>query len=125
MADRLANRLLAGALLLLPSFPACMTPRLYAHHTIEGQPFRFTGLAELKQGMTGDAVRSTLGDPLEVAEAGDVMVWRYFERANPRWCDGGSSSVVPPEYSIDAVLVFQDGSLLLHSVRKSGVPQAP
>ena len=126
MASWLGTRSICG-ILVVSLLPACTTIRvsLYPHRTLEGQPFNFAGLAELREGMTSEAIRTALGNPLEVAQSGDVTMWRYFERANPRWCDGGSSKAVPPEYSVDAVLVFRSDVLLLHNVRQSGTPEFP
>jgi outer membrane protein assembly factor BamE (lipoprotein component of BamABCDE complex) len=123
MVQRLRAQLL-GVIAVACMTSAC-TATIYVHRTIEGQPFRFEGLTELRQGMTSDAVRLALGEPLDVAESGDLTLWRYFERANPRWCDGGSSKAARPEYSVDAVLVFRNDSLLLHNVRRRGEPQFP
>jgi hypothetical protein len=93
---------------------------LYAPQLLEGAPFRVAGLNELREGMTIAEVREALGDPLEVAESGDVTMWRYFVRGSPAWCDGGSRKATPPEYSADAVLVFRSGTLELKTVRQSG-----
>ena len=102
----------------------CMT-HLYAHRTLEGTPFRFDGLAQLHDGMTFEEVRGTLGSPLEVTDAGEISMWRYFERANPRWCDGGSTKAVPPEYSVEVVLVFRSGAVVIKKVRQVGSPVFP
>ena len=103
----------------------CVTSTIYAHRTIEGAPFRFQGLPRVTEGMSFDEVREALGPPLEVNEAGDTAMWRYFERANPRWCDEGSSKAVAPEYSVQATLVFRSGALVLKDVKQSGTPAFP
>lgn len=103
----------------------CVVTTMYGHRTMEGAPFRFDGLGELTEGMSFEQVRKTLGTPLEEQDAAGVSMWRYFERANPRWCDGGSSKAVPPEYSIQAILIFRDGALLLKDVKQTGKPNSP
>jgi outer membrane protein assembly factor BamE (lipoprotein component of BamABCDE complex) len=75
--------------------------------------------------MTRDQVRVALGSPLETTDADDLSMWRYFERANPRRCDSGSSSATPPEYSIEATLIFRAGVLAMKSVKHSGSPIFP
>jgi hypothetical protein len=75
--------------------------------------------------MSFEEVRTKLGNPLETQEGDGVSMWRYFERANPRWCDGGSSKAIPPEYSIQAILVFKAGSLALKDIKRTGTPSFP
>ena len=106
-------------------FSGCVYTHLYGHNTIEGARFPFERLESLHEGMSNDDVHAALGEPLEVTNSGGLSMWRYFERANPRWCDGGSSKAVPPEYSIEAILVFEQGTLAIKKVSTKGTPAAP
>jgi len=94
------------------------------HITIEGHLFNFGALPTVVEGESFANVREALGEPLEVHEAGDSVTWRYYERANPRWCDGGSSNN-PPEYRIEALLVFTNGTLASKTVEQVGTPVFP
>ena len=115
-----------AAVALAMALGGCVTTTtLYAHRTIEGAPFRFQALSKITEGMSFDEVRESLGPPLEVKEAGETVTWRYFERANPMWCDGGSAKAVAPEYSIQATFVFRTGALVLREVKQSGALSFP
>jgi outer membrane protein assembly factor BamE (lipoprotein component of BamABCDE complex) len=107
----------------LPAW-ACVAT-LYAHRTIEGAPFPFAQLPAVREGMPAGEVRALLGAPLQTTDAQAASTWRYFERANPRWCDGDSSRSKRPEYSIEAILVFSGGVLVNKSVNQSGTPASP
>jgi len=94
------------------------------HITLEGHLFEFGALPTIAEGMSFANVRDALGEPLEISEVGDSVTWRYFERANPRWCDGGSSTEAP-EYRIQALLVFTNGTLVSKTVEQVGTPVFP
>jgi outer membrane protein assembly factor BamE (lipoprotein component of BamABCDE complex) len=94
------NRRLWAVLAIALSSLGCVAT-LYGHRTTEGAPFRFAGLGELNDGMSFEQVRTTLGPPLEAHDAGDVSMWRYFERAKSpvvRWrlIEGSSARVFSP-----------------------------
>jgi hypothetical protein len=120
---RCGARLALGIVAVLAQACVSTSARLYAPRLLEGAPFRVAGLNDLREGMTAAEVRESLGDPLEVAESGEVAMWRYSIRGNPAWCDGGSRAAAPPEYSADAVLVFMGGNLALKTVRQVGPPE--
>src|SRR5262245_40836146 len=86
----------------------CATFRatMYAHRTLAGAPFNFKELDRVVEGMSAPVVRQALGEPLEIKNAGDGIEWRYFERANPHWCNADDGA--PPEYSIDVRLLFRN-----------------
>jgi hypothetical protein len=75
--------------------------------------------------MTAEEVQALLGAPLERTVAEHGSKWRYYERANPRWCDGGSSKAKPPEYSIEVTLLFEAGILTTKNITQSGTPAYP
>jgi outer membrane protein assembly factor BamE (lipoprotein component of BamABCDE complex) len=118
------KRTTLGALVAALSAWACVAT-LYPHRTIEGAPFPFAQLPAVREGMTSEEVRALLGAPLQRTDAQEASTWRYFERANPRWCDGGSSGSNRPEYSIEAILVFSGAVLANKSVNQSGTPASP
>jgi outer membrane protein assembly factor BamE (lipoprotein component of BamABCDE complex) len=111
-------RVLAWILIALPS-ASCVTTHLYAHHTLEGAYFPASRVGDVRRGMTETEVKAVLGNPLEVLSEDQGVVWRYFERAQPQWCDGGKPSQ-RPEYVVDARVSFKDGTVTDTSVTKRG-----
>jgi len=97
---------------------------IHPHITLEGHLFNFDALSTVIEGMSSAQVRETLGEPLEISEAGDNVTWRYYERAKPRWCDGGTTANAP-EYQITALLVFTNGALASKTVEQVGTPAFP
>ena len=97
---------------------------IHPHVTLEGHLFNFDALSTVTEGMSAAQVRETLGEPLEISEAGDNVTWRYYERANPRWCDGGTTTKAP-EYRIEALLLFTNGLLASKTVEQVGTPAFP
>ena len=92
----------------------------YGHRTLEGQRFAVERVPELRNGLTTSDVSALLGQPLTTREDGDVSVWHYFERAQPKWCDGGNARGARPEYRIDATLSFRAGILERIAIDRKG-----
>jgi outer membrane protein assembly factor BamE (lipoprotein component of BamABCDE complex) len=83
---------------------------LHPHTTLAGRHFPNSRAAELRQGQTHDEVKAILGDPFEVAEAGESTVWRYYERAIPRGCTSylfGLSLGNRPEWLDEVIVTFR------------------
>ncbi len=112
------RRVLAGILIALP-IASCVTAHLYAHHTLEGAYFPVSRVGDVRRGMTETEVKAVLGSPLEVLTEGKSVVWRYFERAKPRWCDGGKPSQ-RPEYVVHVRVSFKDDTVTDTSITKRG-----
>src|SRR5262245_51441176 len=94
---------------IAPLTTACASG-LHPHTTLAGRPFPSARTEELREGQTPDEVRGILGDPLEITEAAEATVWRYYERANPRVCTTyvfGLSLGGRPEWVDEASVTFR------------------
>ena len=111
-------------LLAATSLAGCAS-HLYAHHTLAGRYFPVQRAAELQRGLAADAVRNLLGEPLQIDERSSGSTWRYFEVAQPRWCDSGRSWSKPPEYTAELILTFDADGLASAGLRTSGALQQP
>lgn len=109
--------MLCGTLLLAGN--GCVAT-MYVHRTLEGQYFPSERLGEMHQGLTAEEVVQVLGEPLAREEDGASAKWRYFERAQPRWCDGGNPHQARPEYRVEALLYFRDRVLQSSHVVRHG-----
>ena len=114
-----ASAALAAVLLLVDC--ACVVATTYVHRTLEGQPFAVERLTELHPGLAAQDVTTLLGQPLMRRQDGDRIVWRYFEHAYPKWCDGGNRHQARPEYRVEAVLFFREGRLERSEIARNGI----
>ena len=114
-----------AVLLLALAASGCVTfsSAIYAHQTLDGARFQFKNLDKVVEGMNSSSVREALGEPLKSKVSAGISEWRYFERANPRWCDAGGGKA--PEYTIEVNLVFRDDTLVSKAVKQVGTPVFP
>ena len=106
---RWALLVLTGVLFAGPT--GCVTTHLYAHRTLEGSFIPADRLDLIHEGLPAEQVRELLGEPLTVETATGGEMWRYFERAQPRWCDGGSRRANAPEYTLEVLLYIRAGAV--------------
>jgi outer membrane protein assembly factor BamE (lipoprotein component of BamABCDE complex) len=117
---RTAGAVVLGAAFLLIG-SGCVVATTYVHRTLEGQQFPVERLSELRPGLSAQEVVTLLGQPLTTREEGDRIIWRYLERAHPKWCDGGDRHQVRPEYRVEAVLSFRAGLLERSEIAREGI----
>src|SRR4030095_6091615 len=101
-------------------FTGCGSYRLYGPRTLGGASMSVPEVARLKPDQNPADVRALLGDPLSVTETPTHATWRYYELAEPRWCDGGNLLARRPRYSLELLLTFRDDRLTQAVARTSG-----
>jgi outer membrane protein assembly factor BamE (lipoprotein component of BamABCDE complex) len=86
---------------------------LHPHTTLAGRYFDSERVSELRELQSAEDVRAILGAPLEVQEADDEVVWRYFEQSHPRGCTSYLFGVLPlsrrPTWKREALITFREG----------------
>jgi hypothetical protein len=112
------------------SAASCVTARLHPYRLLDGAPFPAARAADVHAGMTEGQVRAALGVPLEVLTANGDPAWRYYERAQARWCGAGTLGVQRPEYTRELRVFFRHGLVVRTSAdrmdgRMTGPLEAP
>ena len=95
---------------VVASAVAC-SAALHPRTTREGKMFPAAKVQEIEAGFTEQQVREVLGEPLEV-ETGNSVVWRYYEKYQPRSCTEQVAGLTVTEretISVEARVTFAAG----------------